>query len=285
MATEPISGTCRICGREKTGLDFNAWVKDTFTNHDLLLPGDIICDSCLFWFDYNSVELQQRMGKDKPQRMLNYSHFIKGGLWFPFSKSNKAGMADMLAEFPFPEIAAVAESGQKHIVFRARMNPAGQAAGWIQFEEQSLWVEQSALCETLAVVNDLYRIFSKTEIETGKYYPANIIKFGIDPWRAQEEKIRRLRGGLLLKLCLFLAQRKEENDGRKESGHDGDAAAFHLGGRPGGVQEQIPDDDLGAVRERDSGGGLHQQPLEIHQLDLFAVERDPGEQPGGTGRD
>jgi hypothetical protein len=38
-------------------------------------------------------------------------------------------MLELLTTFPFPELAAIAESGQKHIIFRAPRNPAGQASG------------------------------------------------------------------------------------------------------------------------------------------------------------
>jgi len=74
--------TCRICGFEKTGDIFDDWVPDTFTNFGLLYPGNIICNDCKFWFNQHSVELQQRMGKDKPQKMQNYSHFVINNVMF-----------------------------------------------------------------------------------------------------------------------------------------------------------------------------------------------------------
>jgi hypothetical protein len=81
---------CRVCGQNKDGIDFNRWVKQNFTNYDLLVgDGDVICNECLFWFDQNSEELQKRVGKDKPQRMQNYSHFILGGKWIPVGKGDK----------------------------------------------------------------------------------------------------------------------------------------------------------------------------------------------------
>jgi hypothetical protein len=69
---------------------FDDWVKESFTDWDKLLPGDSICSDCLFWFDESSETLMQRVGKDRPQKMRNYSHFIVNGDWIPCSKADKA---------------------------------------------------------------------------------------------------------------------------------------------------------------------------------------------------
>lgn len=34
------TGICRTCGNRGSGILFSKWVKDGFTNHDLLHPGD-----------------------------------------------------------------------------------------------------------------------------------------------------------------------------------------------------------------------------------------------------
>lgn len=103
--------TCRFCGQsDKSGRPFNQWVRPTFTDHDKLKPGNIICDDCLFWFDEKSLELAHVTGKDKPQRMRNYSHFIVNGQWTPLSKGDKAQMKEILLTPPFPELAAIASS-------------------------------------------------------------------------------------------------------------------------------------------------------------------------------
>lgn len=237
---------CRFCGSDGTGILFAAWVKPTFTDHDKLWPGDFVCQDCLFWLDEASVVLQARMGKERPQRMRNYSHFVVNGEWIPLSKGDKARMRDLLLTFPFPEMAAVAESGQKHIVFRARRNPPGQTAGWVQFEEHSLWLEPSEMKAILATVEELYQGFSKTEIASGRYAPSRILKFGLAEWQKQEQQIGRQRGSLLLQLALFLAQKKGDNgdgntqDGRRVVGNSlaGDTAAF---------QKPLSAHDMGTV--------------------------------------
>jgi hypothetical protein len=275
-------GICRICGSEGEGELFDGWVRDTFTNWPDLMPGEIICDGCAFWFDQRAAELQRRMGKDKPQRMQNYSHFVVGGQWEPVSKGDKPRMAALLLGETFPEMAAIAVSGQKHIAFRARRNPPGQGAGWVQFEEQAVWVERDKLRDLLAAAEKLYAVFSKGEIETGRYFPARILQFGMAAWYALEEQIKPIRATTIFQLALFLAQRSEEDNG-DEQGDGGDAAQDHLAGDTRRLQKPLPHDDPGAVRERNPGGGVHVQPGKVYQLDLFAAASGPGEDGGGAG--
>ena len=281
-----MDGICRICGEEKgDGIDFDGWVKDTFTNYDLLFPGEVVCKDCLFWFDQRSAALQERMGKDKPQKMQNYSHFVVNGEWLPVSKGNKGEMARLLLATPFPELAAIAVSGQKHLAFRARRNGRGQqGGGWVQFEEQAIFVEAGKLGDVLKMIEELYVTFSKGEIESGKYYPARILEFGLMRWYELEQRIKPLRQAVLFQLALYLAQRSEDGNGEwPDEGSDGDAVENNLEGDTGGLQEPLPDDDLGAVRKRDPERGLYRQPGEVYQLDLFADAGGPGADGGGEG--
>ena len=71
------------------------------------------------------------MGKEEAQRSRKYSRFIGGGEWTPMSKGNKAEMQDLVFGDSFPELAAIAESGQRGIVFRARRNEPGGVSGWV----------------------------------------------------------------------------------------------------------------------------------------------------------
>ncbi len=206
-------GICRVCGAESTsGTPFEKWIRPTFTDHDKLVAGDIICDDCLFWFDERSEVLARRMGKDKPQRMRNYSHFVVDGEWIPLSKSDKAHMIELLLDEPFPELAAIAESGQKHIVFRAPRNPKGARAGWIQFEEQSLFLNPDELAGLLRAIESLYARFSKSDIQTGRYAQHAVRAFGLEAWYALEQQIAPWRGSLLFRLALFLAQKPKEDE-------------------------------------------------------------------------
>ena len=85
-------GMCRICGEDTHGVQFSAWVRDTFTNHDKLRPGTILCPACQFLFDESSTLLQAQTGRDKPQRMRTYSHLVHDGVWHALHKGQKREM-------------------------------------------------------------------------------------------------------------------------------------------------------------------------------------------------
>ena len=267
---------CRFCGNHrKVGQPFDDWVKPTFTDWDKLLPGDMICNDCLFWFEEASAELAARIGKDKPQRMRNYSHFVVDGEWIPLSKSDKACMQELLLDHPFPELVAIAESGQKHIVFRATRNPPNSAAGWVQFEEHQLFVRPNELRALLNTIEALYVTFSKSEIETGSYKQYRIVQFGLAQWHELEEIIHLQRGSLLFHLAIFLAQKEEGNDDTDTRGC-GQPAGHHLAGSAGRLQEPSPDEHLATIRGQHPVSGIHQQPGKVCQLTLF-------EAPGPDG--
>lgn len=198
-------GSCRLCSLDGVGLPASAWLKDTFTDHDKLWPGEIVCHACLFACEEQSVLLQERVGKDKPQRMRNYSHFVIGGRWQPLSKGDKRGMLDILLREP--DFACIAESGQKHILFRTR-------PGWWQFEEQPLMPCPEQLAEILSVASQLYEAgASKADIESGRYSQFALSKVGVALFKECEPQLRQWRGGLPFKFALFLLQKKEDPDG------------------------------------------------------------------------
>ncbi len=58
-------GICRITGKESTGLKFDDWVKDTFTDYASLYPGTIISNEALFCFEESSELIAKKVNKDK----------------------------------------------------------------------------------------------------------------------------------------------------------------------------------------------------------------------------
>lgn len=192
-------GICRACGATGKGQSFGDWIKPTFTDHDKLLPGSVICRACLFCFDDSNRDLAVVMRKDTPQKMRNYSHFVVDREWIPLSKGNKRQMRDIL---PHATTAIVAISGQKHLAFRC-------SAGWWQVEDHTMRPAWDA--SLLADIELLYNAgFGKSEIESGHYVSQNaLLIFGTSRWFEIESKLRHRRGSLLFTLCMFLAQREE----------------------------------------------------------------------------
>ena len=116
-----------------------------------------------------------------------------------------------------PSVAVIAESGQKHTIFRARV-------GWWQFEEHTLRPFAPELERLLGLVEQLYAGgFSKADIETGRYPQHRVVAFGVRQWHELEAGIRPERGTPRLQLALFLAQKENDDDGRYQP--SGGAAA------------------------------------------------------------
>lgn len=265
-----MRGVCRFCGSDSEGVAFDKWVRVTFTNWDDLLPGNILCADCVFWFEESSAELAQRVGKEKPQRMRNYSHFVVDGEWIPLSKGDKGRMQELLFADSFPELAVIAESGQKHIAYRATRNERGQRAGWVQFEEQSLFLKPGQLRALLDLTEELYAVFSKTEIESGQYRADRIAKFGPTKFLSLEAQLAGKRGSLLFDLAIFLTQPKEKADDGAAL-EAGGVAAGDMEGDTEGIQESISEKHLAAVRGTDSSRCVHEQPDEVRQQSLFDI--------------
>lgn len=263
------AGSCRLCGRDgQAGYPWGQWIKDTFTDHDLLSPGDAICLACLFCADDHSLILQARTGRDKPQRMRNYSHVVTaGGDWLPYDKSQKRAMLAALCAGP--RMAAISIAGQKHVLFRARL-------GQWQVEEQRCWPDPDRLAALVATIEALYATppVTKAMIAAGEYGQRAILALGPDRWRSLEGSLRPARGSALFTLAVWLAQREEITDdpGARRGRGTPDA---DLARHPHGVQEQVQLHDLDAIRDASAKRGVHEHAAQVSQPDLFALERGP----------
>ncbi|HEX7313275.1 MAG TPA: hypothetical protein VF297_05115 [Pyrinomonadaceae bacterium] len=200
VMTGDATGLCRTCGAEGVGVLFTDWVKEGFTNHDQLRAGSIVCRACLFCFEDKSELLMLKTNRPTRQKMRTYSHFVAGGEWYALTKADKKRMRELLARGP--EVAVIAESGQKHLVFRARV-------GWWQFEELSMLPDWPRVESLLGPVEELLTGFSKTEIESGNYIGHRVVKFGLERWRELSEPLRAVRLSAYFQLAIFLAQKDE----------------------------------------------------------------------------
>lgn len=197
LPSDERAGLCCLCGAESAGAPFARWVKDSFTNWDLLHSGTIACRACLFCAEEQSRLLQSLTGREKPQKMRTYSHFIVGGRWRALTKGEKPEMRRLLAQNP--EVAVISVTGQKHLLFRAR-------AGWWQFEETATLPCWERVAGWLAIIDEMLTVFSKTEIESGLYQPRRVQQFGVARWRALENELRKGRLSLPFDVALFLGQ-------------------------------------------------------------------------------
>jgi len=242
---EAHAGTCWLCG-ETMARGRPAKMPPTFMDYDKVAAPDAthLCEACCFAMEERSATLQARLGSDKPGCMRNYSHVVLRGEWLPLSKAQKRETYEALLQSP--ELAVIAVSGQKHLLLRA------QSGRW-QVEETAVTPDPALLATMMAAIRPLYDGgFNKSEIETGRYLPRRIIRYGVEAWRAQEDVLRPWRGMALFELAVYLLQ-KGEVDGR--NGHGGDAGLGAVAGDGRGVQAQVRAGGVGPVSGAAPRGG------------------------------
>lgn len=196
-----IEGTCRITGKHnKKGVLFSKWVRDTFTDHAYLYAGTIISNEALFCFEESSTLIQSMRGKDKPQRFRTYSHFVHDGKWYCFGKDQKAEMLPLLFSDK-TTVAVIADSGQKHLVFKYKF-------GTWKFEEENIIIDRNKLAIIHSTMYDMGQVFSVDEVAANNYQQHRIMQYGLEKWLQDESVLAQHRGSALFNLALFFIKIK-----------------------------------------------------------------------------
>lgn len=209
------AASCWVCGGAWTrGVALDAWLTDTFTAHTRArCPGaTIVCEPCA-WVCARLSPVPGRPpkeGKAFGGNFRNYSHVFDADDYQNFSKGEKPKLLAWLRGPRRGEwFAAIADSGQKHVVPWAPINPAGVRRGVVLFEEQIVQLPDAAgwsLVDEMAALLTLGA--TKEEIERGDY--------GARAWQLAETQLRvfedehgRERGSSWFALAVWLAQRDE----------------------------------------------------------------------------
>lgn len=149
-------------------------------------------------------------GKPPTHNWRLYTVLVHGDEVWIGNKADKPAILLWLRQ-PKPKawFAAIADSGQKHVVPYAPVNPAGTAWGRVQLEEDvvslsaDLW---SLVADTAAL---LTAGATKDSIASGQYQPGEWQRCGVERLRDYERRAARVRGGPGFRLALWLAQRDE----------------------------------------------------------------------------
>jgi hypothetical protein len=199
-----VPGVCRITGKESTGLPFKTWVRDTFTDHAYLKPGDIISNEALFCFDESSEVIQKLTDRDKPQRFRTYSHIIANNAWHIYTKANKREMYQLITSGTC-QVVCLSDSGQKHLYFKHR-------TGFWQLEDQFIVPDIDTLKFLHSRFGELLDVgFSQTEIITGNYIGYRVMKAGLQAWKTIEDQIKPLRGTLIFNFTAWIMYNNPQN--------------------------------------------------------------------------
>ena len=211
---EKDSAACWLCGGTAgSGMPLVDWLPDSFTaTSSARCPmSQTVCEACVYLCGRtNPVPGREaKPGKLFGGNWRNYSHFGDADGYASASKGEKPLIREfLLRRKRGPWFCGIADSGQKHVLPLTPLNGSGGICGAVLFEEvRVLWGSEQN--DTMRLVGDLLTMgVTKAEVESGAYSGRS--------WAALEREIRsfeskcaRWRGGAVMGLALFLAQREE----------------------------------------------------------------------------
>lgn len=251
-----VGVACWLCGGEaSTGQLVDAWLGSSFTGFTAARApsSEWICECCVYVCGRLSPVPGRppKEGKEHGGNWRNYSHLYDNGNYSNASKGEKDRIRAFLrSPKAGPWFAAIADSGQKHVLPFAPMNPRGARGGVVRFEELDVVLPPTAAGWKL--LDDIAELLTmgatKDELSTGQFTPR--------AWELCGEHLHRfaatwggLRGGGWYSLALWLAQRDEAETARRvaaqkearEERRQGKAANAHRRGTaraPSGVPRE-----------------------------------------------
>lgn len=200
-----VDGRCWVCAARMTrGLRVDKWQGSNFTGQNRVRsPASThVCEPCVW-----------AMAGKPPDTLRMTSH-----LWDEYTgwerpnKGNKPSMRAFLRREHRGEwLAAIADSGQKHIVPWTPVNPAGTRRGRVVFETEVVELPREAgwvMVDTMALLLTLGA--TKEEITRGEYSARAYSLLGAEAIeKFESEWARQRRGGPWFALAIWLAQRDE----------------------------------------------------------------------------
>jgi CRISPR type IV-associated protein Csf1 len=160
-----------------------------------------ICKGC----EWMLVEKRTIPGKDKLQKTRNYSWLIQEGKQTPYTKANKSEIAAMLRTPPEPPWAfAIAESGQKHLLYKTRVNVTNEPPHIVQLEGESVVYHPAELESRLLLARSVVAAVGHsraTVIDAG---------FAIQAGIELTESWQKVVGQPLTRLALFVTPGQKE---------------------------------------------------------------------------
>lgn len=221
------SGVCYVCaGPVQRGKSVADWMGSNYTDQNRVAApfADFTCEACCFIMSRTSP-VPGRPPKDGKQfggNFRNYSHLWEQGWEAPVfgddgsripgyanaSKGQKPLIREFLARHhDGPWFAAIADSGQKHVLPYAPINPPGKV-GMVLFEEALVKVptDTSVIVALCSLLTDGA---TKEELERGEYRPQTWQRLGSARLR-EFERVHGCKRGHWFSLALWLAQRDED---------------------------------------------------------------------------
>ena len=198
---------CWLCGGDTENLGWCS--KDvigsafTDSNSAKAIHSQTVCYSCAALMKKEGWELACAkhnispyfpVKDDKPPFLSNWmfnSHVFSLQGWRTI---NRIQAREELLNPPKPPfIITLADSGKKHVIFRAKINQSINDY-FVQLDENTVLINRELFAKTLEVFEQGYALgFSKDSMLTGNYNQAAILKTGLKKWREIEDKIKVVR--------------------------------------------------------------------------------------------
>lgn len=200
---------CFYCGAPCDGTR-DAEIKPTFTEFSVVAePASTVrCLGC-------ELAMREKVtipGKDKPQKMRNYSWLITSESVEPYNKSDVAELRRLCLDPPAPPFAlAIAVSGQKHILYHTLVCEDA-AAPLVSLEGEPISYSPTELAERLDLVTQLVAAAGKPALADG---PGTSLAIAVmdryaDDGEAMFKQWQRIWSEPLSALARFLAPPKQE---------------------------------------------------------------------------
>lgn len=248
---------CWVCAAPSTrGVLQSTWQGANFTGQNKVRAPDSshVCEACVW-----------TMAGRPPDTHRMYTHLLAGNTYHRFNKGDKPAIRAFLRSAPREQwFAAIADSGQKHIVPWAPINPPN-ARGRVLFEETVV-----ALPLDMSLVDEIADMLTagatKAEIETGRYEARAWMLCG-DALRVFEQKHNGARTSPWFTLALWLAQRDEAVVAEREAR---EKEAKKNGKPDRGAKRKAPNKDGGVSTRREGS-----VPRDTGMLPAQALGPDP----------
>lgn len=213
----PRSARCWLCGGPAGA---HAWprqaaIPPSFTNQNLAAApdSDAVCEACAALLSKETWEAYVRA---RPERGLktghavswrNYSHVFAPGL---HACPGRAEWREWLLDPPGPPfVFVVSLSGQKHLIFRARVAHSRDAYP-VQMEEETVYLARREYAGLLDAVEALLALGARREsVLTGRYSQAELARGGAALLAMDEPvAVYRLRRPAWVQLAVYCARKE-----------------------------------------------------------------------------
>jgi hypothetical protein len=209
---------CWNCGSPyDRGVELDRLLKASLTDQNTARAphSTLVCEACVYVrarFSPVPGRLPKE-GRENGGRFSNYSHLLDTAESVPYANASKGEKPVILAFLRRHHaghwFAAIADSGQKHVLPYAPVNPPG-SRGRVRFDDRTISLPDAA---GWALVDDMVALLTagatKEELASGAY--------GARAWQLCGEHLAsfehawgRLRGDAWFALAVWLAQRNEE---------------------------------------------------------------------------